>query len=208
MGVGEQQGNLRKRLVYSINEIFYSLQGEGRWSGTPMVFVRFSACNLRCPFCDTDFSMGKRMSADEIITEAERIGAGCGRVVFTGGEPSLQLDRKLVKAFHDKGYFIHIETNGTGKLPEGIDWTTLSPKSDWQKGAETKIDKADELKLVYKVRCKILLSSAVFRKKHKRDGRFHSLPSLLETKSTDSQDLGYQINRFICPYSFWPRYGV
>ncbi len=149
MGVGEQQGNLRKRLVYSINEIFYSLQGEGRWSGTPMVFVRFSACNLRCPFCDTDFSMGRRMSLDEIITEAERIGTGCDRVVFTGGEPSLQLDRKLVEAFHGKGYRIHIETNGTGKLPEGIDWTTLSPKSDWQKGAETKIDKADELKLVY-----------------------------------------------------------
>lgn len=135
--------------LYSVNEIFYSLQGEGLWSGTPMVFVRFSGCNLSCPFCDTDFSFGKKMSAEDILAEAEKVGGECRRVVFTGGEPSLQLDKKIIKDFHDHGYLIHIETNGTHKLPEGIDWVTVSPKKDWQEDGDVLLEKADEIKLVY-----------------------------------------------------------
>ena len=135
--------------MYNINEIFYSLQGEGHWTGTPMVFVRFSGCNLRCPFCDTDFESGEQMDAQTILNTVKECGANCRRVVFTGGEPGLQLDSALVDLFHDNGYTIHIETNGTRKLPEGIDWITISPKNDWQEGIKLSLTKADEIKLVY-----------------------------------------------------------
>lgn len=135
--------------MYRINEIFYSLQGEGHWTGTPMVFVRFSGCNLRCPFCDTDFSASTPMSMESVLSEVARIGCGCRRVVLTGGEPSLQVDSTMVKAFHDAGYAIHIETNGTRELPEGIDWVTVSPKTEWQSNGKVVLGKADELKVVY-----------------------------------------------------------
>ena len=138
--------------MYRINEIFYSLQGEGLWTGTPMVFVRFSGCNLKCPFCDTDHSAFREMSADEIVAEVVQAGGTCGRVCVTGGEPSLQLDKVLVDALHGAGFQIHLETNGTRPLPEGVDWVTLSPKTDVKglKGDGTVVlEKADEVKLVY-----------------------------------------------------------
>ena len=138
--------------MYRINEIFYSLQGEGYWTGTPMVFVRFSGCNLKCPFCDTAHESHREMTSGQIVDEVVRQGAGCGRVCVTGGEPSLQLDAELVDALHKAGYRIHIETNGTRVLPQGIDWVTVSPKCDVEglKGNGTLVlEKADELKLVY-----------------------------------------------------------
>ncbi len=134
---------------YRINEIFHSLQGEGYWTGTAIVFIRFSGCNLRCPFCDTEFDAYNEMSLDEIVAEVERISEGCGRICVTGGEPSLQIDREFIEAFHRKGYFIHIETNGTKELPDGIDWVTCSPKTDWTPSAGVVLESADELKVVY-----------------------------------------------------------
>ena len=132
---------------YRVNEIFYSLQGEGFWTGTPMVFVRLSGCNLRCPFCDTDHSAYKEMSADEIAQEVERLCPE-GRVCLTGGEPLLQADDELLDAL--QGHPVHVETNGTRPVPEKVSWVTLSPKEDVV-GAPGKvvIPKADELKLVY-----------------------------------------------------------
>ncbi|MFA6591951.1 MAG: 7-carboxy-7-deazaguanine synthase QueE [Bacteroidales bacterium] len=127
-----------------INEIFYSLQGEGRWTGTPMVFIRFSGCNLKCSFCDTDHSKHIELSVGEIINEARKIGGECHRVCLTGGEPSLQISEKLIAALHENGYKIHIETNGTTDLPAGIDWITVSPKTE-----HIALKEADELKLVY-----------------------------------------------------------
>lgn len=126
---------------YRVNEIFYSLQGEGFWTGTPMLFVRLSGCNLRCPFCDTDHSAFTEMSADEMVAAALPFSAR--RICLTGGEPSLQADDALIQAFHQAGFQVHIETNGTHALPEGIDWVTLSPKS------AIVLKKADELKLVF-----------------------------------------------------------
>jgi len=134
---------------YRINEIFYSLQGEGHWSGTPVVFVRFSGCNLRCPFCDTDFSASTPMTIGAILDAVRALSGDCRRICVTGGEPSLQIDDCFVKAFHDAGYMIHIETNGTHRLPDGIDWITVSPKSDWISGAEPVLSHADEIKIVY-----------------------------------------------------------
>lgn len=135
--------------MYRVNEIFRSLQGEGFWTGTPMVFVRLSGCNLNCPFCDTDFRSFKEMSADEIAKEAKRLG--CSRVCITGGEPLLQLDSDLIDILHGIGLTIHVETNGTRPAPENIDWITLSPKEDFTNPASGKVvlEKADEVKLVY-----------------------------------------------------------
>lgn len=135
--------------MYSINEIFYSLQGEGFWTGTPAVFVRFSACNLACPFCDTDFSSGKTMGIDAILSEIQTLGGTCRRIILTGGEPSLQVDEALLNVLHENGYTVHIETNGTKPLPQGIDWICLSPKTDWIPTAKVVLNRADELKLVY-----------------------------------------------------------
>ncbi len=138
--------------MYRVNEIFYSLQGEGYWTGTPMVFVRLSGCNLRCPFCDTDHAAFSEMSAPQIVDAVRQAGADCRRVCLTGGEPSLQLDPALVEALHSAGFLIHIETNGTRPLPEGLDWITLSPKADVPglKGdGSVALSGADEVKVVY-----------------------------------------------------------
>ena len=139
---------------YRINEIFYSLQGEGYWTGTPMVFVRFSACNLQCPFCDTEHRPYREMTAEEIVQEVLRLDgdAHCARVCLTGGEPLLQVDEELLQVLHPAGYCIHVETNGTRLAPEGIDWVTLSPKEDVPglKGdGKVALEKADEVKLVF-----------------------------------------------------------
>ena len=117
-----------------------------------MVFLRFSGCNLKCPFCDTDHSGYREMSADEIVMEIARIGGDCRRVCVTGGEPLLQLDKVLLDALHEKGFKVHVETNGTRSLPEGVDWVTVSPKCDVDglKGDGTVVlEKADEVKVVY-----------------------------------------------------------
>lgn len=141
-----------KDRVYKVNEIFYSLQGEGYWTGTPLVFVRFSGCNLKCPFCDTDHAALRGMAAQEIVEAVQVCGGECRRVCLTGGEPALQADEDLISAFHTAGYTVHMETNGTREVPEGVDWVTLSPK-DQVPGlvgdGTVALQQADEVKLVF-----------------------------------------------------------
>ena len=100
--------------MYRVNEIFYTLQGEGAHSGIPAVFIRFSGCNLRCPWCDTDFSEYTEMSAEQIVAEAIDLydipNERRKMVVLTGGEPSLQVDKPLIDALHAEGFYICIET--------------------------------------------------------------------------------------------------
>ena len=115
--------------TYRVNEIFYSLQGEGRWTGRPAVFVRMSGCNLACPFCDTDFTHYTEMTAQDIVEQCRRTGGDCRFIVLTGGEPSLQADDALIEAWHQDGYYVAVETNGTHLLPQNIDWITCSPKT-------------------------------------------------------------------------------
>lgn len=135
---------------YRINEIFYSLQGEGRWTGRAAVFVRMSGCNLACPFCDTDFNSYQEMTADDIVARCQEIGGQCRFVVLTGGEPTLQDDDDLVEAWHKAGYYVSMETNGTHPYPKGINWVTCSPKCAFvDKGSQLGITKANELKLVF-----------------------------------------------------------
>ncbi len=130
-----------------INEIFYSLQGEGRFTGTPSIFVRMSGCNLSCDFCDTQHHRGMEMTEDEILKEVSKYPAR--HVVITGGEPTLQLSLSLVNSLHCDGKSVQIETNGTRPLDRdllnAIDWITCSPKY----GNIPSIQRVDELKVVY-----------------------------------------------------------
>ena len=157
---------LRESRLYSVKEIFYTLQGEGMNAGRPAVFCRFSGCNLWsgrekdrpsavCRFCDTDFvgtdgpGGGKHSTAEDLAGAVARTWAGDDTtnklVVLTGGEPLLQVDAALTGALHREGFAIALETNGTIDLPPGIDWVTVSPKAD----AEVVVTKGDELKLVH-----------------------------------------------------------
>ena len=134
--------------IYTVNEIFVSLQGEGVRAGTFNIFVRFTGCNLKCSLekselspggfdCDTEFASGRQMTANEIINACTdeikhvvgRVPAGIG-VIFTGGEPALQVDAQLVSSFHSSGFFpVCIETNGSKDVSAlDIDWITVSPK--------------------------------------------------------------------------------
>lgn len=128
--------------TYGVNEIFYSLQGEGFFTGTPAVFLRMSGCNRACHFCDTDFHASTPMTAAEIT---EKVSAFPARhMVVTGGEPLLQLDDELLAALKAAGFFVQIETNGTLPVPPLVDWVTCSPKD-----APWRVDRIDELKIVF-----------------------------------------------------------
>ena len=132
-----------------VNEIFYSLQGEGRHTGTAAVFIRFSKCNLKCHFCDTDFWPFNEMNEDEIVDEVVKIGGSSNHVVITGGEPTLQLTASLCEKLHAKGKYIQVETNGTRVMPKGVDWVTCSPKFEYNEFAELRVEHINELKVVY-----------------------------------------------------------
>lgn len=116
----------RKEAVYRVNDIFYSLQGEGANTGRAAVFVRFAGCNLRCPFCDTAFDSYREMTAEEIMDAV--VGYESRFVVLTGGEPTLQVPDTLVDMLHQEGFFVAMESNGTRPAPHNLDWLTVSPK--------------------------------------------------------------------------------
>jgi len=153
--------------MYTVKELFPTLQGEGAHTGRAAVFCRFTGCNLWsgreedratavCQFCDTDFvgfdgdGGGKFETANDLADAIEKAwlstqaGPQQRYVVFTGGEPLLQLDKDLIDVLHHKGFELAIETNGTLKVPVGVDWVCVSPKA----GADLVVLQADEIKLV------------------------------------------------------------
>ena len=134
-----------------INEIFFSVQGEGLHSGTAAVFVRFSGCNLRCPFCDTEFSSGEFMSDERIVSEISALIGDAKLIVLTGGEPTLQVDEQLLKKLHSisEGIIVAMETNGTRPIPNGVDFITFSPKDQYAENAEPVLESCSELKLIF-----------------------------------------------------------
>ena len=157
-------------MTYTVKEIFYTLQGEGRNAGRPAVFCRFSGCNLWtgreqdrhdavCQFCDTDFvgvgPDGGRFADADALADAVlarwprategRASEGRPLVVCTGGEPLLQLDAEAIEALHAAGFEVAVETNGTQSVPPGLDWVCVSPKAD----APLAVSGGDELKLVF-----------------------------------------------------------
>jgi organic radical activating enzyme len=116
--------------MLQLAEIFYSVQGEGTWSGTPAVFVRLAGCNLNCRFCDTDYALKFFASVDEIVARVREAGGDCPMVVLTGGEPLAQRESsRLIDALRADGRRVHIESNGTIDvgLPSDV-WLTVSPK--------------------------------------------------------------------------------
>ena len=151
--------------MYSIKEIYYTIQGEGLHSGKAAIFCRFSGCNLWsglekdrstavCKFCDTNFwgtdgSNGGKYSAEELAKFCKSLWPENSTsepfIVCTGGEPLLQMDDQLITQLKDQGFYIAIETNGTIDAPSGIDWICVSPKAN----AKLKITEGQELKLVY-----------------------------------------------------------
>jgi 7-carboxy-7-deazaguanine synthase len=153
-------------MVYAVKEIFYTLQGEGANTGRPAVFCRFTGCNLWsgheedrqaavCNFCDTDFvgtdgpDGGRFATVNDLAHAIQSRWPGSSAcrpfVVFTGGEPLLQLDEALVQAMHALGFEVAIETNGTRYPPRGIDWICVSPKA----GADFVLRAGHELKLIF-----------------------------------------------------------
>ena len=154
-------------MSYKVKEVYVTLQGEGARSGTTAVFCRFTGCNLwsglekdrelaTCQFCDTDFrgidgdGGGRFATAEALathifnrwhtVTQSEP-----GFIVFTGGEPLLQLDHALIQACHKRGFEVGVETNGTLPAPDGIDWLCVSPKAN----APLHQTEGHELKLVF-----------------------------------------------------------
>ena len=134
-----------------INEIFYSIQGEGVNTGRPAVFVRLSGCNLKCPFCDTDFSTSEEMTVYEIVDEVCNLSNGCKFVVITGGEPTIQDCVQLIDTLHLAGYEVAMESNGTRPAPYNVNWLTISPKIAYidNDAAKVRQMRADEVKLVF-----------------------------------------------------------
>ena len=137
--------------MWKVNEIFYSLQGEGYNTGTASVFIRLSGCNLHCAFCDTRHEEGTMMSLPEIVEQVMQYPKA-PLIVLTGGEPSLWIDDDFVTGLKQMtGKRIAIETNGTHPLPQGIDWVTLSPKTGLGNSGDLPVilTRCDELKVVY-----------------------------------------------------------
>ena len=157
--------SLKSIVIYSVKEIFYTLQGEGAQAGRPAVFCRFSGCNLWsgreadrasavCQFCDTDFvgtdgeGGGKFPDSEALARTIDSLWPPAypahKYVVFTGGEPLLQLDEALIAALHTHGFTIAVETNGTLPVPPGVDWVCVSPKM----GSVLQVKRGDEIKVV------------------------------------------------------------
>ena len=116
--------------MLALSEIFYSIQGEGTWTGTPAVFVRLAGCNLSCDFCDTDYSLKSIASVDDVVRAVREAGGTCPMVILTGGEPLAQAETlELIEALRRDGRRVHIESNGTiyTALPEDV-WLCVSPK--------------------------------------------------------------------------------
>ena len=151
-------------MTYRIKEIFFTQQGEGKNTGKDFIFVRFSGCNLWsgkeknrasaiCSFCDTDFYgtdgiNGGKYQAKELIEKIKSLWISADnqiRVVLTGGEPLLQVDKPLIDALKNEDIYIAVETNGTLEAPDGIDWICMSPKAN----TEIKLKKGSEVKVVY-----------------------------------------------------------
>lgn len=138
---------------YPVNEIFYSLQGEGYHTGTPAVFVRLAGCNLRCTFCDTQFAQYRSLDIHHIVSEVLKHPAST--VIITGGEPTLYDLTPLVLALKENSRLTHLETNGTHPVEAPFDWITCSPKIQSPHSNPRYIvhpsmfDRANELKIVF-----------------------------------------------------------
>ena len=128
-----------------VKEIFYSLQGEGGRQGAASIFIRLSGCNLNCDFCDTDYSGGEEMSLEQILTAIQKFP--CKWIVWTGGEPTLQLSEFCLLFFKSAGYLQAVESNGSNRLFSLFDYTVISPKEDTSDILQEKNMRVDEIRM-------------------------------------------------------------
>lgn len=133
--------------MIALAETFYSVQGEGTWTGTPAVFVRLAGCNLNCRFCDTDYSLKEFASVEQIVARVRELGGACPMVILTGGEPLAQRETsRLIDALRADGRRVHIESNGSIEVALAEDvWLTVSPKERLDPRMAAR---ADEVKLI------------------------------------------------------------
>ena len=187
-------------MSYKVNEIFYSIQGEGYYAGKPAVFIRFSGCNLKCPWCDTKHESGTIYTKEQLEGEVERLTQGNESIliVFTGGEPTLQLseDEELLPK-----YYRAIETNGTNKVPDWIDWITISPKTDIK--FKDFRNFPDEIKVVYESKRKIYLEylkhlgGRLYLQPLEQNGKMNIAETLEYIKQNPEYTLSVQLHKLI-----------
>jgi len=132
-----------------VKEIFYSLQGEGGRQGAASIFIRLSGCNLNCDFCDTDFSGGEEMSLQQILTAIRKFP--CKWIVWTGGEPTLQLTEFCLIFFKLAGYLQAVESNGSNRLYSLFNYTVISPKEDTFDILQELNTRVDEIRMPIRV---------------------------------------------------------
>lgn len=137
----------------NVNEIFYSLQGEGGRVGEVSIFIRLTQCNLNCDFCDTDFETGLDMTLDEILSEISQYR--CRWIIWTGGEPTLQLTDDILFFFKSRGYKQAIESNGLKPLSSLLDYTVCSPKGNNFTVVKKANPNVNEIRLPVKVNDKL-----------------------------------------------------
>jgi organic radical activating enzyme len=165
--------------MLALAETFYSIQGEGTWTGTPAVFVRLAGCNLNCRFCDTDYSTRAFASVSEVVARVAELGGDCPMVVLTGGEPFAQTrSSELIEALIQDGRRVHVESNGSieAALPEAV-WLTVSPKERLHPAMAAR---ADEVKLIVDGR-------VPFEWLHAFEGR--SIPTFLQPEGNKPENI-------------------
>lgn len=197
-------------MTYSVKEIFLTIQGEGAQVGRAAVFCRFSGCNLWtgreedrstaiCQFCDTDFvgtdgDGGGKFDSASSLANAINTAWGQGDphhkyVVFTGGEPLLQLDEALISELHQQGFKVAVETNGTIRVPNGVDWICVSPKL----GSDLVQLQGDELKLVIPQKGHMGQLTQLLARFEKMSFKHHFLQPLDGPEKTANTELAIKI---------------
>lgn len=142
-------------MTYNVAKIFYSIQGEGYWAGTPMAFIRLSGCNLSCDFCDTDHETAKVLDEHQIAKALQDLVTSVTvdfieRVVITGGEPLIYDLKPLITVLKNQNWILHLETNGTIKrsMYSMFDWVAVCPKSAVVTRELASIKPIDEIKVL------------------------------------------------------------
>lgn len=178
-----------------VKEIFYSLQGEGGRQGEASIFIRLTRCNLRCSFCDTDYSGGTIMPIEEIL---ERIRPyPCQWIVWTGGEPTLQLTDDILLFFKAKGYKQAIESNGHNQLSGLLDYTVVSPKGDDVAYAQVKNPSVNEIRLPVSAKENIPPIESLPAAQH-----YFLSPVFTEDKETTERNIHYCVS-YIMNHPEW-----
>jgi organic radical activating enzyme len=181
--------------------IFYSIQGEGFWTGTPCIFIRFSGCNLDCDWCDTKHADPHSvLSVKEIMESFYRFPEHIKRVVLTGGEPTIQKLGWLISMLKMKGYYIALETNGYRAIadrfdPKLFDWITMSPKEIWHQ------KECDELKVVFRGQDLSIYNGIQYRHRYlqplDKDGKMNIHETLKAIEENPGWNLSVQVHKFI-----------